>query len=152
MTSRVILSMRVAATPTRAFDVFTAEIGEWWRPDALFAFTPRDPGRLSFENQDRLIETLPNGEVFEIGVVSRWEPPRRLVFTWRQATFSPHQTTEVRVHFEPTGAETRVTIEHLGWDGVPTAHVARHGMDDIVFLRRHGEWWRDLLSSYKAAL
>lgn len=152
MTSRVILSIRVEATPARAFDVFTAEIGDWWRPNALFAFTPRDPGRLSFENQARLIETLSNGKVFEIGRVTQWQPPDRLAFTWRQATFAPDQTTEVHARFEPVGAETRVTIEHLGWDSVPAAHVARHGMANVVFLRRHGEWWRDLLSSYNEAL
>ena len=152
MTSRVVLSIRVGASPDRAFDVFTGEIGAWWRPNALFAFTPRDPGRLSFENETRLIETLPSGKVFEIGVVTRWERPTRLAFTWRQATFAPDQITEVHASFEAIGAETRVTIEHLGWDSVPTAHVARHGMADIVFLKRHGEWWRDLLSSYKAAL
>jgi uncharacterized protein YndB with AHSA1/START domain len=152
MTSRVILSIRVEATPARAFEVFTGEIGDWWRPDSLFAFTPRDPGRLSFENHARLIETLPNGKVFEIGVVTQWEPPERLAFTWRQATFAPDQTTEVRARFEPVGGETRVTIEHLGWDAVPLGHVARHGMTNTVFLRRHGEWWRTLLLSYKAAL
>ena len=33
----------------------------------------------------------------EIGAVRVWDPPRRVVFGWRQATFSPDQDTEVTV-------------------------------------------------------
>ena len=49
MTSRVLVALRVAATPERAFAVFTAEIGTWWHHDGLFAFTDGPPGRLAFE-------------------------------------------------------------------------------------------------------
>ena len=38
--------------------------------------------------------------MFEIGRIRAWEPPRRLVFGWRQATFAPDQDTEVEVRFE----------------------------------------------------
>ncbi|MCI0148778.1 hypothetical protein KNO81_23110 [Paraburkholderia sediminicola] len=31
MSARVQVSLRVAATPLRAFDVFTREIGRWWQ-------------------------------------------------------------------------------------------------------------------------
>ncbi|HVK79384.1 MAG TPA: ATPase, partial [Verrucomicrobiae bacterium] len=68
--SAVIVSLRVKATPAEAFDVFTQEIGLWWRPNGLFQLTPRGDGVLSFENQERLITTLPNGKVFEIGRVT----------------------------------------------------------------------------------
>jgi len=42
-----------------------------------------------------------------------------LAFGWRPTSFEPHQTTEVRVRFESVGDETRVTIEHKGWDSNP---------------------------------
>jgi len=126
VSSRVIVAIRVAATPQRAFDAFTAEIGRWWRPNRLFAFTPRIPGLISFEagERGRLIETLPSGQIFEIGRVFVWNPPLHLAFGWRQATFDPSQATRVEVRFEPVGDETRVTVEHHGWDTVPDAHVA----------------------------
>ena len=154
MTSKVLVALRVKASPERAFDAFTGEIGRWWRPNQLFAFTPRDPGVLSFEPGEggRLIETRKGGKVFEIGKVRVWAPPDRLVFGWRQAAFAEGQDTEVEVRFEAAGEETRVTVEHLGWDSVPAAHVARHGFPDSVFLRRHAEWWQGLLASYKASL
>ena len=152
--SRVVVALRVKASPDRAFEAFTREIGAWWKPNALFAFTPRDPGRLAFEPgaDGRLIETLANGKVFEIGRVRAWEPPTRLVFGWRQASFAPNQDTEVEVRFEPVGEETRVTVEHMGWDTVPAAHVARHGFPNALFLTRHGEWWQALLKSYGSEL
>ena len=151
MTSRVLVALRVKASAERAFEVFTREIGLWWRPSMLFAFTPRDPGLLAFEPGEggRLIETLPNGKVFEIGKIRVWDPPSRLVFGWRQATFAPGQDTEVEVRFEPFGQETRVSVEHRGWDSVPAEHVARHRFPDAIFLRRHGEWWQALLASLK---
>ena len=46
MASRVLVAIRVAATPERAFTAFTEEIGTWWRPNGLFQFTPRGPGHL----------------------------------------------------------------------------------------------------------
>ncbi len=154
MSSRVMVALRVKATPERAFEAFVNEIGAWWRPNALFAFTPRDPGVLAFEGGPggRLIETRAGGKVFEIGRIRVWEPPARLVFGWRQAAFAADQDTEVEVRFEAVGDETRVTVQHTGWDSVPASHVARHGFPDSIFLTRHGEWWRTLLSSYKDGL
>lgn len=152
MSSRVMVALRVKATPERAFEVFTREIGLWWRPNPLFAFTPRAPGVLSFELEEgggRLIETREGGKVFEIGRIRAWEPPHRLVFGWRQATFARDQDTEVEVRFEAVGEETRVSVEHRGWDSVPQEHVARHHFPDALFLRRHAEWWQVLLSSMR---
>ena len=147
MSSRVLVALRIRAAPERVFEAFTREVGLWWKPNALFAFTPRSPGVLAFEPGvgGRFTETLSSGKVFEIGRIRVWEPPSRLVFGWRQATFAPGQDTEVEVSFTPVGEETRVTVEHRGWDTVPQEHVARHHFPDAVFLHRHGEWWQALL-------
>jgi uncharacterized protein YndB with AHSA1/START domain len=154
VTSKVVIAIRVSASPERAFAVFTRDIGAWWRPNALFRFTPRDPGVLSFEPGEggRLVETLASGKVFEVGKIRVWSPPSRLVFGWRQATFAEDQATEVEVRFEPVGAETRVTVEHSGWETVPQAHVAKHNFPNALFLQRHGEWWRDLLEEFRVKI
>lgn len=148
--SKVFVALRVQASPERAFAAFTGEIGAWWRPNGLFQTTPRAPGLLAFEG-GRLIETLANGKVFEIGRVLAWEPPTRLMFSWRQASFPLDLHTEVEVTFTAVGDETRVSVEHRGFDAVPEG-VARHGFPDSALLQRLAEWWRDLLSSYNRSL
>jgi uncharacterized protein YndB with AHSA1/START domain len=150
MSSKILVALRIKAPPSRVFEAFTADIGAWWKPNPLFSFTPRSPGVLAFEGTGqgaRLVERLPSGKVFEIGAVRIWAPGERLVFGWRQASFAPGLDTEVEVRFEAVGDETRVTVEHRGWDTVPTEHVARHRFPDAVFLQRHAEWWRALLTS-----
>lgn len=154
MTSAVIVSLRVAASPQRAFEVFTQEIDQWWRPNGLFQLTPRGDGVLRFEGEDggRLATALPNGKTFEIGRICAWCPGELLAFTWRQATFAPDQFTHVEVRFEPVGEETRVTVEHRGWNAIPQEHAARHGFPLGVFQMRQGEHWRALLSAMAARL
>jgi uncharacterized protein YndB with AHSA1/START domain len=143
MTSKVYVALRVKATPERAFRAFVEEIGDWWRPNILFQTTPR-PGALSFEPGEggRLLETRDNGKVFEIGKIRIWEPPGRLVFSWRQANFPLDLHTEVEVGFEAVGEETRVSVEHRGFDQVPVESAARHRFPNEVLLMRLAEFWR----------
>lgn len=154
MTSKVFVALRVKATPERAFQAFVDEIGDWWQPNGLFQTTPRPPGRLAFEPGEggRLTETLANGKVFEIGRILTWEPPRRLVFSWRQANFPPDLLTEVEVVFEPVGEETRVSVEHRGFTRVPAESAARHGFPDQALQMRLAEWWQAQLRSVAARL
>lgn len=148
MTSKVYVALRVKASPERAFAAFVEEIGAWWRPNGLFQTTPRAPGRLAFEPGEggRLTETLESGKVFEIGRITVWEPPARLIFSYRQANFPPDLHTEVEVAFEPVGGETRVSVEHRGFDRAP-AGAARHGFPDALLLTKLAEFWRAQLAS-----
>lgn len=146
--SRVVVAVRVAAAPARAFAVFTEQIGQWWRHNGLFSFSDGRTGTLVFEPgpAGRLIETHDDGEVFEIGRITVWEPPAELVLTWRQASFADDQVTELHVRFEPVGDQTRVTVEHIGWDRIPREHAARHGFPLATFQLRFAEWWKELLA------
>lgn len=141
--SRVLVALRVPAAPERAFAAFTDEIGTWWRPNGLFQFTDRT-GTLAFEPgpDGRLVETYDDGTSFTIGEVLAWDPPGRLVLTWRQDTFAPDQSTELHVTFTDVGAETRVVVEHYGWDRIPAEHAARHGFPLATFQQRFAEWWQ----------
>lgn len=148
MTSKVYVALRVRATPERAFAAFVDEIGAWWRPNILFQTTPR-PGVLSFEPGEggRLIETRAGDKVFEIGRIVAWEPPHRLVFSWRQANFPLDLHTEVEVGFEAVGDETRVSIEHRGFDQVPAESAARHRFPDQLLLMRLADFWRSQIAA-----
>jgi len=146
--SRVLVALRVDTTPERAFAAFTGEIDRWWQPNGLFQFTVGRSGTLAFEpgpEGRRLVETYDDGTSFVIGEVLAWDPPHRLAVGWRTASFTPDQTTELRVRFNAVGTQTRVEVEHLGWDGIPQAHAARLGFPLSPFQLRFAEWWRVLL-------
>lgn len=151
MTSRILVAAGVPGPPARAFRAFTEDVGTWWQDNPLFRFTPRGTGAMAFEppaddQPGRFVERLPNGDSFLVGEISIWEPGVRLAFGWRQASFTAGQHTEVEVRFEAVGDETRVTVQHSGWDSVPQAHAARHGMPPLYFDRRHAGWWRAMLT------
>jgi uncharacterized protein YndB with AHSA1/START domain len=150
--SRVLVAVRVPVPATRAFEAFTAEIGSWWRPNGLFQFSDGHSGTLSFEPgaDGRLVERYADGDSFEVGRVRLWDPPHRLVMSWRHASFAPDQETELSVRFDDVGddvrAETRVTVEHFGWDSIPAEHAARHGFPLATFQLRYAEWWQSMLA------
>src|SRR3546814_8506209 len=125
----------------------------WWRTSVRFE-TARRPGVRSFEAGEggRLIETRENGKVFEIGRIRVWDPPRTLVFSWRQANFRLDLHTEVEVGFEAVGAETRVSVEHRGFDRVPTDSAARHRFPDEVLRLRLAEFWRGQIAAVREAV
>jgi uncharacterized protein YndB with AHSA1/START domain len=146
----------VAVPPDVAFEVFTAEIDRWWRRGLEYRHAagrgfihlePHFGGRL-FEQHD-----APDGgapRVIECGRVLAWEPPARLVFTWRNATFSATESTEVEVTFVATAnGGTQVTVRHRGWETLRPDHPARHGQDDRAFARTLGLWWGGQLSSLR---
>jgi uncharacterized protein YndB with AHSA1/START domain len=146
--SRVLVAVRVPCLPVEAFDRFTAEINRWWQPNPLFPFTGGRSGVLALEpgKGGRLSETYDDGSTFEIGVVSTWAPPRLLVLSWRQANFPPNFSTELHVTFESAEpGQTRVTVEHYGWDALPADHAARHRFPLDAFQLRLAEWWHLLL-------
>jgi uncharacterized protein YndB with AHSA1/START domain len=148
--SRVLVAARVPCEPDEAFARFTSEIGQWWQPNPLFQFSEGRTGTLTFEPGEggRLTETYDDGTAFVIGVISTWAPPRRLVLSWRHASFPSERSTELHVTFEPTEPGwTRVTVEHYGWDAIPADHVARHGFPLTAFQLRFAQWWRSLLRS-----
>jgi uncharacterized protein YndB with AHSA1/START domain len=151
VTSAVIVSIRVDATPARAFELFTLEIGTWWRPNPLFSVTPDGDGVLHFEPGvgGRLLTTRADGGQHEIGRITAWEPGERLALSWRHATFADDETTWLDVLFEPIGDATRITVHHCGWDAIPAGHVARHGFELMLFQRRCAENWQLLLRSLR---
>lgn len=152
MTAAVIVAIRVAASPMRAFECFTRDIGAWWRANPLFSLTPEGDGTLRFEPGEggRLVTTLPSGQEFEIGRIETWKPGEELALSWRQASFAPDQATSLHVRFEPVGDATRVTVEHRGWEKIPESHAARHGFPLMLFQRREAEHWQALLAQLKA--
>jgi len=142
--STATATIEVPCDPDTAFDIFTGDIGTWWKRGTHYR-NDADRGReVRFEPKvgGRLIEVydLASGEGFEIGRVLVWEPGKRLVFTWCVANRAPGESTDVEVRFEPSAAGTLVTLEHSGWDRVPTATAGQ--------IDGYSEGWAELLGFY----
>lgn len=141
-------SVRVAAAPERAFEVFTAGIGRWWpkthhigaADPETFVIEPRQGGRWYERGVD--------GRECEIGRVLVWEPPARLVLAWQLThdwKFDPDLVTEVEVTFIAEGTNaTRVELEHR--------HLERFGAqaDAVRAIYDSPSGWPGLLELFAA--
>ena len=106
----------VAATPERAFEVFTAGFARWW-PGASHHIgqAPYKTAVLEPRVGGRWYEIGEDGSQCEWGDVLAWEPPSRLLLAWRiGADWQYHADleTEVEVTFVAEKDGTRVTLEH----------------------------------------
>lgn len=146
----------VAVAPDAAFRLFTEQMGLWWRRGQRYRVAPGDRGLVAMEAGvgGRVFESWVGDDgrehVHEIGRVTAWEPPQRLVFSWRAVNFAPGEVTEVEVLFVPTASGgTQVSVEHRGWAAVRADHPVRHGQAVPAFIRGMGMWWGDLLTSLR---
>jgi uncharacterized protein YndB with AHSA1/START domain len=148
---RIRVSTRVEVDADTAFRIFTEEVDAWWRTGPRFRWHGERDGTVRFEPGEggRFLEVYDEeaGDAFEVGRIQVWDPPKRLVFTFRARVFAPGESTEVEVRFEPSGGATDVTVEHRGWDALRDDHPVRHGMDVSAFSDMMGVWWADLLTS-----
>lgn len=133
----IIHRVTVKPAPARAFDLFTAHIGNWWpkgqtpgkSPQAVVIVEPHAGGKW-FERDMEGNET-------QWGKVLEWEPPGRLVLGWQLNTqwrYDPALLTEVELTF--THAEnggTVVTLEHR--------NLERFGADAGMFIASITTGW-----------
>ncbi|MBI3769155.1 MAG: SRPBCC domain-containing protein [Deltaproteobacteria bacterium] len=104
----------------RTFRIFTERIGSWWPLKEGFSFGGERAAEIVLEGREggRFFERFADGEEFEIGVVTAYAPPDRVVFTWAPPQWDA--PTEVEVRFSPEQDGTRVDLEHRGWERAGT--------------------------------
>jgi uncharacterized protein YndB with AHSA1/START domain len=118
----------------RAFRVFTEELGAWWplatHSVAEYSFSGRAKAAtavLEGRPGGRVYEVMADGREAEWAEVLTWEPPRRVVLAWKPNPARTHPT-EVEIIFTDVGGQTRVDVEHRGWDRLgEDAAEAREG-------------------------
>jgi uncharacterized protein YndB with AHSA1/START domain len=157
-------SVSVAVEPALAFEIFTRDIDRWWLRGVKFRHAGRQRGFICMESGvgGRLFESVDGHEaaaladagqtrpyVIEVGQVSVWDPPQRLVFSWRNANYAPGEHTEVEVGFTATARGTLVTVTHRGLASLRPDHPARHGLESEAFIRMTGLWWGEQMSSLR---
>jgi uncharacterized protein YndB with AHSA1/START domain len=95
------------------------------------------------------IDADEGSHVVEVGRVRVWDPPRRLVFSWRNANYAPDEHTEVEVGFSAAARGTLVTVTHRGLAALRPDHPARHGLGNEPFIRMIGLWWGEQMTSLR---
>ena len=141
-------SVNVRRTPEDAFRVFTQEMGSWW-PLQAFSMAEDTQGRVKaesvvFEEREggRVYEVMSDGAEGTWATVLAWDPPRRLVLAWKP-NLTDNPPTELEVTFTTDGENTRVDLEHRGWERLGAmAEEARSG---------YGENWNGVLALFVGA-
>jgi uncharacterized protein YndB with AHSA1/START domain len=87
----------------------------------------------------QIYERAKTGARFEWGVVTAWDPPRVVGFTWHPG-MEEGQETDVEVRFEPSGAGTKLTLRHYNWEKL--GKLARRAQ------RGYGIGWKGVLDVY----
>ena len=130
-------SIHVERPVDHAFRLFTDEIGKWWPLKQGFSFGRERAGEIFLEGRKggRFFERFTDGEEFDVGVVTVYAPPSRIVFTWKAPDWQA--PTEVEVRFSPERGGTRIDLEHRGWEGAAprTVRDGYHGGWDVVLGR-----------------
>jgi uncharacterized protein YndB with AHSA1/START domain len=127
----VVKTVRVNATPERAFEAFTAAMGRWWLPTHSISPTKSPIAEIVMEPRvgGRWYERGEDGNECDWGHVLVWEPPTRVVLAWQltaQWKFDPAFVTEVEVRFDrQASGGTEITLEHRNLErfGDAAAHV-----------------------------
>jgi len=126
--SPIALEYRLSCSPERAFDTYVERIGEWW--DARYTASAETFERVTIEPGvgGRVFESHRGGGAYEWGVVTAWEPGRRLVHSFALAQ-DPAHPSEVSVEFTPDGPGCLVRFAHGGWTE-----------DNVHDRRKFGDW------------
>lgn len=143
-------SVRVHATPARAFEVFANEIDSWW--PATYHIGSSIPKRVVVEGRQggSIYTEQEDGTNSPWGKVLFWEPVHRLVFAWQVSPsfqYEPElaKNSEVEVSFaEVADGITEVKLEHRGFGRHGDGHEGVRAMVDAE------DGWGALLSRFAA--
>jgi len=109
-----------------AFRVFTADALSWW---------PVESHSIHQSVSEIVFEPHVGGEVYEVSeagerghwaTVLQWDPPSRLVLAWNILE-REGDLTELEVRFVPENGQTRVELEHRGWENVELDAQTKRG-------------------------
>jgi uncharacterized protein YciI len=115
----------VDADQDTAFEAFTVGIGRWW---PVAEHSVHGAGSTVEFADGQIVERAAGGETAIWGSVTTWDPPGALAFTWHPGR-SPDRASQVRVTFTGLGEQTRVQLEHSGWEIFDDPAAARAEYD-----------------------
>jgi uncharacterized protein YndB with AHSA1/START domain len=112
----IVRTVTVKAPPQRAFDAFTANMGQWWPKNHTIGALPFEQVVMEPRVGGRWFERAADGAETNWGKVLAWDPPGRVVLAWQISTswaYDPDLLTEVEMSFtSQADGTTLVTLEH----------------------------------------
>lgn len=136
-------SVHTRAAPEKAFHIFTAQIGQWWKGRGL-GVRPMVEVVLEPGPGGRWYERDAEGQETQWGCVLEWDPPGRLLLGWqlnRQKRFDPDLVTEVEILFKAADdGGTDVFLEHRD--------LERFGRDGAEWISTIGGGWTQKLQEF----
>jgi DNA-binding transcriptional ArsR family regulator len=108
--------LELAVTPDHAFDLFVNRMGQWW-PLTTHSVSTDEAQDVRIDGRvgGRIIEVTRDGVEHEWGVITAYDPGKRIQFTWHPGT-PEDASTQVDVRFDAIDSATRVTLVHTGWE------------------------------------
>ena len=130
-------TVRISLAPPEAFRLFTEGIGGWWPLDEGYSYGGDRAKEIHLEPRvgGRFFERFVDGDELEVGRVTICDPPRRIVFSWRDPDWSGETEVDVAFAAEPDGTSVSVThrgFERLGPDGAEIAKQWAGGWPRVV--------------------
>jgi uncharacterized protein YndB with AHSA1/START domain len=146
-TEPVRQSVVVRRPLAETFALFTERLDTWWplqtHSIAADTFENRVTAEsITFEKRigGRVMERMSDGTEAPWGTILVWEPPTRFVMSWKP-TMVDGPSTEVEITFTSLGdADTRIAVEHRGWERLDT---------DAAHIAGYSDGWRELLHLFE---
>jgi uncharacterized protein YndB with AHSA1/START domain len=116
----IVESMEIRAPAERVFQALTtpSELLSWWGDPAVCTSTHWELDQRVGGKWRSRWRWADSGEEFDIwGEVLEIDPPRLLVYSWRDQRYPDVATTTVRYDVVPTDLGCRVTVTHSGFVG-----------------------------------
>jgi Activator of Hsp90 ATPase homolog 1-like protein len=125
--------------------MWTSRIGTWWPADHTVTGDRDVAIVLESGVGGRIYERTADGAEYDWGVVTVWDPPKRLAYVPVAPRQDRSEATDVDIRFVARGPDdTRLEIEHRGWE--------RLGATADAWRDRNRIGWETLLPRLAAAI
>jgi uncharacterized protein YndB with AHSA1/START domain len=115
VTSPLRITFDVACPAEHAFAMWTSRIGTWWPADHTVTGDRDVAIVLEGGVGGRIYERTADGAEYDWGVVTVWDPPKRLAYVPVAPRQDRSEATDVDIRFVARGPDdTRLEIEHRG--------------------------------------
>jgi hypothetical protein len=139
--------LRVRASQSRAFTVFTEHMSRWWPATHSILKSPLKECIVEPRVGGRWYAVGEDGSTCQTGYVIDWQPPQSLLLAWQINAawqYDPALITEVDVRFIAEGADTtRIELEHRHLERMGDAAAAARSAVDSP------RGWAGILDSFR---